>query len=316
MNMRFSVTIQDADIFPVIILKDEAQQTEAVIYSFGALLNSFIINGRQNIIDGFTSCNDAKQTITSSFKSAKLSPFVCRIKNGEYYFQHTKYKTGKFFMREEALHGLLYNAEFIIKDFGANNETAFVTLEYIYTNKHEGFPFEYRCKITYTLEKENTLGISTVITNSSDAAMPLCDGWHPYFKFDETINELYFKINSNKILEFDNRLLPTGKTLLFSNFQSLEKLSEVFFDNCFLLNDTKQPACIIEDKQHKLRLQIFTDEAYPYLQIFTPPHRNSIAIENLSAAPDAFNNNIGLITLQPGESKTFKTLFKAAYFKA
>jgi aldose 1-epimerase len=46
------------------------------------------------------------------------------------------------------------------------------------------------------------------------------------------------------------------------------------------------------------------------LQIYTPPHRKSIAIENLSSAPDAFNNKIGLIELGAEESHAFQTRYR------
>jgi aldose 1-epimerase len=56
-------------------------------------------------------------------------------------------------------------------------------------------------------------------------------------------------------------------------------------------------------------VEIRPESSYPYLQLYTPPHRESIAIENLSAAPDAFNNGMGLINLEPGASATFKTAY-------
>ncbi len=313
--MSFSVSIKNDDVFPVVILKDELQKTEAHIYTFGALLNGFVIEGRQNIIDGFASCKDAKQNITNAFKSAKLSPFVCRIKNGEYYFQDKKYKTGKFFLGEEAIHGLIYDATFTIVDSNADDVSANIKLEYFYSREDEGFPFEFLCEVIYKLEKENKLSITTTITNKNEKQMPLCDGWHPYFKFDQPIDDLSFKINSNKILEFNDRLVPTGKVFPFEKFQSLQKLNANFFDNCFQLKNTTETACTIQDEKNNLRLKIIPSEAYPYLQVYTPPHRNSIAIENLSAAPDAFNNKMGLIILNAGESKTFTTAFQAAYFK-
>ncbi len=94
--MKFSVNIKDDDLFPVVVLKNEQQKTEAVIYTFGGLLNNFIINAQQNIIDGFASCSDAKENITNGFKSAKLSPFVCRVNNGEYEFQNENIKQANF----------------------------------------------------------------------------------------------------------------------------------------------------------------------------------------------------------------------------
>jgi aldose 1-epimerase len=41
------------------------------------------------------------------------------------------------------------------------------------------------------------------------------------------------------------------------------------------------------------------------LQIYTPATRDSIAVENLSGAPDCFNNGMGLLLLQPGHSQIF-----------
>jgi aldose 1-epimerase len=46
------------------------------------------------------------------------------------------------------------------------------------------------------------------------------------------------------------------------------------------------------------------------LQIYTPEDRKSIAIENLSSAPDAFNNGMGLLVLEPGETKMFTTTYQ------
>ena len=41
--------------------------------------------------------------------------------------------------------------------------------------------------------------------------MPLNDGWHPYFKLGETVNDLHVQFNSNTMVEFNSHLLPTGK---------------------------------------------------------------------------------------------------------
>jgi aldose 1-epimerase len=312
--MNFSFSIKKDDVFPVVILKDEQQKTEAVIYTFGALLNSFIIDGRQNIIDGFGSCSDAKENVTNGFKSCKLSPFVCRLNNGEYVFQNRQYKTGKFFIGEEAIHGLLYDAAFDIIDSGANNNSAHVTLQYLYSEKDEGFPFKFLCEVTYQLEERNKLTITTIITNKGYKEMPLCDGWHPYFNFSQSINNLLFTINAEEILEFDDKLLPTDKIFPFNKFQTSQKLNDTFFDNCFVLKNLNEAACVIDDKKNKLRLEILPMKNYPYLQVYTPPHRNSIAIENLSSAPDAFNNRMGLTILKPSESKTFTTAFCCEYY--
>jgi aldose 1-epimerase len=48
------------------------------------------------------------------------------------------------------------------------------------------------------------------------------------------------------------------------------------------------------------------------LQLYIPPSRRSIAIETLSGAPDAFNNGIGLILLDPGTSRQFSVTYEVA----
>ena len=99
--MPFSAKINEEDIFPVIHLRDGSSKTQATIYSFGALLNGFVINGNLNVIDGFDSCSDAKKNVTGSFRSCKLSPFVCRITGGKYILNQHEYRTGKFFLGKD-----------------------------------------------------------------------------------------------------------------------------------------------------------------------------------------------------------------------
>jgi aldose 1-epimerase len=54
-------------------------------------------------------------------------------------------------------------------------------------------------------------------------------------------------------------------------------------------------------------------KGYNFLQIYTPPHRKSIALEPLTGAPDAWNNKIGMIALLPDEQRKFTVRMK--YFR-
>ena len=310
--MIFKVEINKEDIFPVIHLINKAEETSAEIYSFGALLNSFKIENSINVIDGYVSPQDAKDNITNGFKSAKLSPFVCRIANSKYDFKDHEYSINKFNLGDEAIHGLLFDAVFSVTDAQADSNSAFVTLQYNYTKKNEGFPFDYTCLVTYRLEKNSLLSIETIVKNDSTTEIPVCDGWHPYFTLGVKINELLFELNAAQMVEFSDRLVPTGKIIMCNKFQQPEIFGTTFLDNCFLLNENNNPACILKNTKSGLTLTIQPDRSYPYLQVYTPEHRNSIAIENLSAAPDSFNNKIGLTILNAGESIAFKTSFSAS----
>ena len=67
---------------------------------------------------------------------------------------------------------------------------------------------------------------------------------------------------------------------------------------------------VLRDAALKLQVEIMPDKSYPFLQVYIPDDRQSIALENLSAAPDCFNNGIGLQTLNPGEEISFYTTYR------
>ena len=311
----FSVTDTSENDFKKLILEDTGTGTRAeLIPACGAALHAFSVlqHGlRLNLIDHYTNAGEFKEELTQNFKSSKLSPFVCRLMNGSYSFGGSLYKTGKFYNGRHALHGLLYDAVFLESSRHADEKGASVIMKHEYRKNDAGYPFNYDCIVTYELSAVNKLCISTEIINRDDGLIPVGDGWHPYFRFGKTIDELQLEFQSTAVLEFDEDLLPTGLSLPYEEFTSLKKIGDTSFDNCFVLDLTEcQPLCVLRDPAQKIQVEIQPDTAYPYLQIYTPPHRKSIAIENLSSAPDAFNNGIGLRTLFPGAAARFTTTYR------
>jgi len=307
--------VSDAD-FDKVILKDLSAQTSVeIIPSCGGILHAFTIvnNGIPvNVIDSYDNASDFVHNVAAKgFKSCKLSPFACRIKEATYIFETKVYTIEKFLLNGSALHGLLYDVPFAVTKKWADEKEAGVSLQYQYTGTDKGYPFNYICNISYVLKENNELTLITSITNTSKTAIPMQDGWHPYFSFGKPIDQLQLEFQSKEIVEFDEALIPTGKLLPYQEFGSLKKIATEQFDNCFTVNFTEcQPLCVLRDKEAKMQLEIYPDQTYPYLQVYTPPHRNSIAIENLSAVPDAFNNGTGLTIMAAGETGVFKTIYK------
>jgi aldose 1-epimerase len=314
--MPFKVERKSEGGFNKIILKDSSTHTSAeIVPDCGAILHAFTVlhNGHFiNVIDQYDSAADfAANAETKGMKSCKLSPFACRIKNAKYNFGGEQYTFNKYMLGGNAIHGLLYDVAFEVTALVADGNKAQVTLMYAYKGDNAGYPFSYNCTITYTLKKESALEIATEITNTGHGLIPMQDGWHPYFKFGKKVDELQLEFQSKEKIVFDDTLVPTGETEPYQEFGSLKQIDDTFFDNCFSLNFAEcQPLCVLRDPGQKLQVEIYPDKSYPYLQIYTPPHRNSIAIENLSAVPDTFNNGIGLITLAPQASQVFATTFK------
>jgi aldose 1-epimerase len=313
----FSVKAVYDQGFNKIILSDEASGTIAeVLPEWGAMLHSFstIIKAgeRIDIIDSYEDAADIAANLTAKgFKSSKLSPFVCRLNEGKYNFEQQEYVITKFRLGDHAIHGLLYDQPFEILVTGTDENNAWATMKYAYRGLQEGFPFHYDCIVTYRLQKDNKLSVQTEVTNRTNGRLPIQDGWHPYFTLGGNIDDLQLQFNASSIVEFNEGLIPTGKLLPFDKFNTAQLIGDTFLDNCFVIERKKDgPACILRNNKRKIQLEIIATENYPYLQIYTPPHRNSIAIENLSSVPDAFNNGMGAITLEQDAKITFGVTYK------
>ncbi len=316
--MPFQTIISTESGCLVILLKNTLTGCEAEIYGFGGFLNAFRIPNHQqvqNVIEGFDSIQDAKDNLTNGFKSAKLSPFVCRMHKGQYTFGASEYTIKKHFLGEHAIHGLLYDAIYQIAETESEENKASVTLVHQYTGTDPGYPFPYTIRIKWQLEeteegskKGNKLTVTTHISHENLKSIPLADGWHPYFTLGGSVDEWTIQFDSESQLEFNSELIPTGKKIEDTRFITGCSLAGIELDNSFVLSaNLIQPKCVLQNDQ--LKLIVLPGSGYPILQIYIPTHRKSIAIENLSGAPDNFNNGMGLVLLPAGEVKTFETAY-------
>jgi aldose 1-epimerase len=308
--MSFTISHQNENGLQQIVLTDsETGASVCVLPSCGALLHAFIIHtpgGSFNIIDNYKSLDDFKNTVTASHKSSKLSPFVCRIKEGKYHFNGDDFEFVNKFSDGSAIHGLLVKKTFEVTDEYVHSESANVSMKYDYKKDDAAYPFDYRCTVSYQLKKNRELSVETTLLNTGTQHIPIADGWHPYFTLQGKTNDWELCLRAKQMLEFDEKLIPTSKLIPSKKFQIPEKIGDTFLDSCYVLDAWNgEAACSLRNPANDLELLFFAGERYPFLQIFTPPHRESIAIENLSGAPDCFNNRIGLTVLEPGQSQTF-----------
>lgn len=311
-SMAFSIQLSGNESEQAFLLKDEVSGVTAEIYRLGALLNSFCIpfeGSFMNVIDGFDSPATAATDLTPAFKSARLSPFTCRLHHGQYNFDGKAYTIEKFYLPPHAIHGIIFDVVYDVVSTHADEDSASVTLRYRYAGSDAGYPFSYASTVHWELKPAHQLTVTTTVNNEEATPIPLADGWHPYFKLDKGVNECTLQFDGASLIEFDNTLIPTGKVITDNRFTEGQLLGDTFLDNCFALDPlTENPACVLSTE--KLKLTISPDRSYPYLQVYTPAHRQSIAIENLSAPPDAFNNGIGLLLAEKGKPAIFSTTYR------
>ena len=283
----------------------------------GALLHEFSIplgNRRIQIIDNYVNLADLKKNHPSNFKSAKLSPFVCRMSEGKYKFEGSSFDFPDKFNDGSSIHGILSGKPFNILEKKIQEDQAFIMLEYHYKKENPAYPFEYLITVKYTLKNEGRLYLYTTVKNLSPGRIPMADGWHPYFSLEGAVNDWLLSFRSKKNLPFNEKLIPAGDIIETEKFYTPRLIGDEIFDHCFLLEpNTEIPAATLENPANGLRLRFFPDNSYPYLQIYTPDDRRTIAIENLSSAPDSFNNGLGLIILEPGDSQSFSVLYQLEF---
>src|SRR5688500_11033964 len=148
--MAFEILVEEAVNYSIITLRNTETKHEAEIYSFGALLNAFRFPFERSVITivvAFSSPETAKQTKTTLFGSTKLSSFVCRMKDGKYQWREHDYKIEKYYLDKNAIHALLYDAVYEIKESITDQESASVILAHHYDGSDKGYPFEFDIEI-------------------------------------------------------------------------------------------------------------------------------------------------------------------------
>jgi aldose 1-epimerase len=309
-------TVEDLSLTEGKVVMWSNRSRVEVLPGCGAILNAWFTQTAAgdtiNIIEGFDSPADFADAVTSKgFRNCKMNPFVGRISKDGYEFAGQQYHPQKFALKGLPIHGLVYDAAYDVVHTHADENGVVLQLETCYPGTDPGYPFQYTVMVEYLLLPNETLTINTIVLNQHEEVIPVSDGWHPYFKLGGKIDDCTLEMATDNLLEFNEDLVPTGDVVAFSKFQHHEPIGTTEMDNSFLLqHPLPGPACSFSNPANGLKLQVWPDASYPILHFYTPPDRQSLAIENTSAAPDAFNNRIGLLYLQPGESHAFSTTFK------
>ncbi|MBN2008531.1 hypothetical protein JW960_04200 [candidate division KSB1 bacterium] len=290
------------------LINSSTDEFVSLIPEFGGVINQLVFACRgQNysILNG--SANYQELIANDMFKSSKLVPFPNRIKDGKYVFEGTEYHLPLNFAAEgHAIHGLVYNKPYEIVNEKSSETQAVIELAYDYLGDVDGFPFPFRMDMSYILSAEHGLVCETNIANTGKKNMPIGDGWHPYFKTDKKVGRLMLKLPACKRTLIDDRMIPTGETEPYSDFNELRLIGDTKFDTGFQLIGQESVAVTeIYDPELDLKISVTQDIGpgkYNFLQVYIPPPRTSIAIEPMTCNIDALNNKLGLITLKPGES--------------
>lgn len=237
------------------------------------------------------------------FRGTALWPFVNRLDGGSYHHLNQLYS---FPVNEpafnNALHGFLFALVPEVKLLAATGTDAAVALHYRYQGTNPAYPFPAEIILHFLLQADTGLTVSFEVRNLHQAAVPLGIGWHPYLALGQPVDELLLQLPPVQRVEVDARMLPTGIKSAFNRFARPARLAGVQLNDCMMLREAaaERVSCHLSSPATGRGVELWQMAGeYPYLQVFIPPDRQSIALEPVSCGINAFNTGEGLRLLEP-----------------
>jgi len=216
--------------------------------------------------------------------------------------------------RGGALHGLLQFADYEVTEQTPDAVTLAATIY-----PQHGWPFLLETWVRYELESDG-LTVTHGARNLSTARAPYATGSHPYLKVgDAPIAELQLTVPASTYFAVDERLDPTAEVDVVGtpyDVRTPHRVGDLAFDTAFggvkhadVANGRGDVAWLTAPDGSRTTLWQSTD--WGYVQVFTthvmpaldgPPDAviDAIAIEPMTAPPDALNSGQGLIWIEPG----------------
>lgn len=208
--------------------------------------------------------------------------------------------------RGGALHGLLEFAEYEVRE----RTDATLTLGAVIHPQH-GWPFLLDTWVRFELAPDG-LTVTHGARNLSTRRAPYATGTHPYPRIgDVDVAELVLTVPADEYLEVDERLDPVewrgvaGGTDLRAGV----RVGELALDTAFRGLRPEGGVTASLTAPDGARLEVWQDDDWRYLQVFTTSEfprpggvGTAVAIEPMTAPPDALNSGDDLIWLEPEET--------------
>ncbi len=278
----------------------DGSQSMSILPSVGACLRQLVLD-RVELLDGDQT--DAEALANRWSKGRLLFPFPNRLRDGQYEWNGQQYQFPVNDMAAgNALHGMCLDKPFVVESIQLTAEEGTVTCVWHYGGDIASYPFPADFRVTYTLRK-GSLQVTLACLNTGEQPIPVGMGWHPYFAPGGRADDYTCQLPILQIIGVDDRMLPTGERHDYPQFAVGKALGDAMIDNCFWLADTSSRAVtMLEGSNGCIEYWQETGEGkFPFMQLFIPPDRQSVAIEPMSCNVDAFNNLEGLIVLHAGQ---------------
>lgn len=285
-----------------------AGYTVAHVSAAGAALRSLVVGGRPLVAEW-----DAGQYPPAA-AGAVLAPWPNRVRDAVFVFRGSTYRLEPTEPeRATALHGFTTAREFDLFRH-TPREVCLATV----LGPEPGWPWRILLTVTYRARRDGVAGTARA-RNLADTAAPFAFGVHTYLKANAPLDDEILLADLDRRLVLDERLLPTGMSEP-ADARALrlrEGLRGVSLDDAFRVSG--RTFAVLADDGYGVRLD--AGEGFGWLQLYTlrdvdpatgfPGPGGAIAVEPMSAPPDALNSGTDLVVLEPGDDKSFEWSVRA-----
>ncbi|WP_040280074.1 aldose epimerase family protein [Psychroserpens damuponensis] len=308
---------------------------ELHISNFGATIISLKVPNKQGflteVVVGLSSPLDyLKEQYLNQNRclGSSIGRYAGRISGGGYKID------GKFFAlsqhKAEHLHGGFKGFDKQYWDFESveRTENPMMTLSYVSKHLEEGHPGNLQVSVSYQLLETNELTITYSAKTDNPTHVNLTN--HSYFNLhgNGTILNHKLQINSERYLEIDVNMMPSGEILNSKNSKADRTVLENIarddfngFDDTFILTTEKECARLISEETG---IEMIVDTNQNTLVVFTPKNfdgvtfKDGVVYDDFPAIcfeaqnyPDAPNHiNFPSTLLMPDEIYENRTCFK------
>jgi aldose 1-epimerase len=276
----------------------------AVVVEVGGGLRTYGAGGRE-ILDGY-----GPAEMCDSGRGQPLIPWPNRLAGGRYTFQGATHQAALDEVAAgNAIHGLTRWRSWDVTQTG--EAEAVMRLRLL---PSPGYPFTVAVAIRYALGADG-LTVATTARNDGAGPCPYALGFHPYLAaFDATVDGMEVQAPGRTRYLADDRGIPAGRETVHGEWdlRSPRLIGERRLDACFTRLDRDgagRAAVTARDPSSGQTVRLWMDEAFTHLMLFTGDtiadpgrRRRGLAVEPMTAAPDAFNSGDGLMVLQPGQT--------------
>jgi aldose 1-epimerase len=289
-------------------LEGGSSRTRAIITEVAAALRVLEVDGDE-VIDSFS-----VESVPPYGSGTVLSPWPNRIRDGKWLLDGEIQQLDiTEVAKNNAIHGLLRSRPYRVADRSADS----ITLDATVYPQH-GYPFLLDTSVRYHLVEDGIV-VTHRFRNGSDAAAPFAVGAHPFFRVgDAPLGELTLRLNAATRFVLDDRLNPGEEVPVeHTDFDLREgrRLGDLDLDMAFggVVHDSDGRARHTLSAPDGRVTQVWQSKDFGYVQAFTPhtfprPSREqpdavgqAVAIEPMTAPPNAFNSGLGVRWLDPGE---------------